>query len=97
MIEAISTQSVRPLDFASAVERKPAAPGFQDALNSALNRVESTGRESVNQMERFLSGEGGDLHNVAIASQRASLQFETFLQMRNKVVQAYQEVMRMQL
>jgi flagellar hook-basal body complex protein FliE len=48
-------------------------------------------------MEQFISGESTDLHNVALASQKAALDFEMFLQVRNKVVQAYQEVMRLQL
>ncbi len=101
MIESISSiQPVRPLETTSLGGRSAAAqPGFQDALQHALNRVEATGNDATRLMERFVSGEGaaGDLHTVGIAAQKAALQFETFLQMRNKVVQAYQEVMRMQL
>ena len=46
---------------------------------------------------RFLAGEGGEVHSVALATQRAELAFETFLQVRNKVVSAYQAVMQMQV
>ena len=48
-------------------------------------------------MDRFLNGEGEEIHKVALASQQADLSFQLFLQMRNKVVSAYQEVMRMQV
>jgi flagellar hook-basal body complex protein FliE len=98
MIDSItSVLPVRPLEPGAADSRKPAQAGFQQALQSALERVEAADRHSAGQIDRFLSGEGGDLHSIAIAAQRSALQFETFLQMRNKVVQAYQEVMRMQL
>jgi len=70
---------------------------FQDALAEAVGRVEQY-RKAANQgVERFLAGEGEDLHRVALETQRAELAFEMFLQVRNKVVQAYQEVMRMQV
>ena len=48
-------------------------------------------------MGRFLSGEGEDLHTTILATQQAELSFDLFLQMRNKVVSAYQEIMRMQM
>ena len=44
-----------------------------------------------------MSGEGVDLHSTILASQRAELEFQMFMQVRNKVVSAYQEVMKMQL
>jgi len=46
---------------------------------------------------RFLSDEGEEVHTVALATQRAELAFELFLQVRNKVVSAYQSVMQMQV
>ncbi|MCL4851471.1 MAG: flagellar hook-basal body complex protein FliE, partial [Bryobacteraceae bacterium] len=43
------------------------------------------------------SGEAEEVHQAVLATQQAELAFEMFLQVRNKVVQAYQEVMRMQV
>ena len=48
-------------------------------------------------MERFLSGEGEELHTAVLATNRAELAFDMFLQTRNKVVSAYQEIMQMQM
>ena len=48
-------------------------------------------------VDRFLSGEGEELHHVAMAAQKAELSFDLFMQVRNKVVSAYQEIMRMQV
>jgi flagellar hook-basal body complex protein FliE len=66
-------------------------------LGSAINQVEGA-RTSANQsIDKFLSGDGEDLHSTILASQRADLEFQMFMQVRNKVVSAYQEVMKMQM
>ena len=86
--------AVEPLLGTSA----PSSRGdFASILRSAVNRVEDTGNQASTAVNNFLSGEGGELHSTVLATQKASLEFDMFLQVRNKVVQAYQEVMRMQL
>ena len=70
---------------------------FQAVLQGAIQRVEQFQSQAAQSVERFLSGEGEELHTTALAAQRAELAFEMFLQARNKVVQAYQEIMRMQM
>jgi flagellar hook-basal body complex protein FliE len=81
----------------------PAAAGsisggaFQDVLTNAIKRVESMGTDASTSVQNFLSGEGGELHTAILASQRAELGFDMFLQVRNKVVGAYQEIMKMQM
>jgi flagellar hook-basal body complex protein FliE len=70
---------------------------FSEILSGAIGEVEGA-RASANQsVERFLSGEGEDLHSTILASQRADLEFQMFMQVRNKVVSAYQEVMKLQM
>ena len=59
--------------------------------------MEAFGQDASASVERFLSGEGEELHTPILATQRAELAFDLFLQTRNKVVSAYQEIMRMQL
>jgi flagellar hook-basal body complex protein FliE len=82
----------------------PAAPAsgsagtsFTNVLSSAINEVESSRSSAANSVDQFLSGDGGDLHSTILASQRADLEFQMFMQVRNKVVSAYQEIMKMQL
>jgi len=68
---------------------------FKDVLSSAINEVEGA-RAGANQtIDKFLAGEGEDLHSTVLASQRADLEFQMFMQVRNKVVSAYQEIMKM--
>ena len=70
---------------------------FQEALTDAMTKVEDYRKIAETGVEQFLSGQREDLHNVAMETQRAELAFELFLQTRNKVVQAYQEIMRTQV
>jgi len=77
---------------------KPVAGGsFQDAFASAVQSVEAFSQNANASVERLLSGEGEELHTTVLATQQAELSFELFMQMRNKVVSAYQEIMRMQM
>ena len=48
-------------------------------------------------INRFLSGEGEELHDMALKVQEASLSFDLFLQVRSKIISAYQSVMSMQV
>ena len=70
---------------------------FKSILADSIHQVQNTDNFASQSVEQFLSGENSDLHQVAIASQKAELTFEFFTQARNKVVSAYQEIMRMQL
>src|SRR5262249_53044067 len=74
-----------------------AGPEFGSMFNQAIAKVESFGQNAQASINSFLSGEGEELHQVAIKAQEAELSFDLFLQMRNKVVNAYQEVMKMQV
>lgn len=76
---------------------KPAAGSFQSALASAISEVEQSQQNSQSSISKFLSGEDEEIHKVALATQQAELSFDLFLQVRNKVISAYQEVMRMQM
>jgi flagellar hook-basal body complex protein FliE len=70
---------------------------FQNLLGSAiddLNRVQGNADQAINSLAM---GEATDIHDVTIAVQEADIAFELALQVRNKMVEAYQEVMRMQV
>lgn len=66
-------------------------------LSDAIGRVEQFQQNSQTAIGKFLSGEGEEVHKVALATQQSELAFDLFLQVRNKVISAYQEVMRMQM
>jgi len=70
---------------------------FQSAFADAISKVESFQSNAQASVDRFLSGEGEELHHVAIAAQQAELSFQLFMQVRNKITAAYQQVMQMQV
>ena len=94
-------QAVRPPSAVPSISpvrpAKSTAGGFQSVLSDAIARVEQFQQNSQNAIDKFLSGEDEEVHKVALATQQAELGFDLFLQMRNKVVSAYQEIMRMQM
>lgn len=76
---------------------KGSGGGFQSVLSDAIGRVEQFQQNSQTAIGKFLSGEDEEVHKVALATQQSELAFDLFLQVRNKVISAYQEVMRMQM
>jgi flagellar hook-basal body complex protein FliE len=101
MINSASpVQAVTPLELPAArtaASANPAGVNFQDVLRESISRVENSAANASAMVENFISGDTQDLHTVALAAQKAGLEMDMFLQVRNKLVQAYQEVMRMQL
>src|SRR5580698_4155564 len=100
IVASTTLPPVKPLeslDSQSSTQSSSAGAAFKDVLSSAINEVEGA-RTGANQtIDKFLAGDGEDLHSTILASQRADLEFQMFMQVRNKVVSAYQEVMKMQL
>ena len=70
---------------------------FQSLLEGMIQPVEQSQAQAQQAAQNFLNGGEEELHSVALAAQRADLQFNLFLQVRNKAVSAYQEIMRMQV
>lgn len=98
----MSVQPIRtpnPLDLLAGAPRTgpQAGAGFGSVLHDAVSKVEAFHAGASKKVENFLSGENEDLHTTILAVQRAELAFELFQQVRNKIAQAYQEVMRMQV
>ena len=100
MIDQIQPiRHVDPLPQPDAAGASPSTSGeaFSSVLDGAMNGVQSLENSAGQSIEGMLSGESGEIHQTILAAQRAELAFDMFLQVRNKLVQAYQEVMRMQV
>ncbi|WP_220813408.1 flagellar hook-basal body complex protein FliE [Pseudomonas paralcaligenes] len=75
---------------------EPGAPSFADMLGQAVSKVNETQQISGQLASAFEMGQGGvDITDVMIASQKASVSFQAMTQVRNKLVQAYQDIMQM--
>jgi flagellar hook-basal body complex protein FliE len=71
--------------------------GFGEILKDAISTVNELQKQSDQEIQKLMTGESQDLHTTVIAMQKADLSFQMMMQVRNKIVQAYQEIMRMQL
>jgi len=100
-----------PIDFSNPGLRilpadlpQPAAPAagsaakgsFGDALKDAAADVDNLGLDARYKVSSLVEGNGADVHDAMIAVQKADLSFQLMLQVRNKVVQAYQQIAGMQ-
>ncbi len=90
-IAAVSSQAT-----AAAVPASGKHGEFASVLDGAIQAVETPRRDANQAIQNLLNGDE-ELHTVALAAQRADLAFDLGLQIRNKVVSAYQEIMRMQM
>ena len=82
----------------AAVAETPAAggPNFAEMLGQAVGKVNETQQASNELAKAFEIGQSGvDLTDVMIASQKASVSFQAMTQGRNKLVQAYQDIMQL--
>lgn len=83
------------------MEHKPAAPGatadFSTWLTQQVDGLNQQLVNSDNQLRSLALGDAKNLHQVMISIEKAKLSFELALQVRNKLLEAYQDIMRMQI
>jgi flagellar hook-basal body complex protein FliE len=70
---------------------------FSDTLNDALNNVNALQKNSDKAMQDLSTGKTDNIPEVMIAAEKADLALKLMVQVRNKIIDAYQEVMKMQV
>lgn len=70
--------------------------GFGATLKNALQKVDQLQQDSDASSAQLVQGDRQDIHNVMIAVEKADIAFELMMQVRNKIVQAYQQISNMQ-
>ncbi len=73
------------------------AMNFGEILNDAISKVNELEHESDKMNEKLAMGEVENLHDVVIASEKADIALNLAVQVRNKLVEAHEEIMRMQI
>lgn len=92
------SQPIRPYDnHTQKVTPADAHKKFSDALNNAINDLNKSQIDSDITTEKFITGQITDIHDVMIAAQKASVTRQAAIEVRNKVIDAYKEIMRMQV
>jgi len=102
MTNSISSLRILPAEITPPDATAAAARGgeeqdsFLSTLQQSMDAVEGAQGEAQNQVAQLLSGQGADVHSAMIAVEKADLSFQLMMQVRNKIVQAYQQVSNMQ-
>lgn len=73
------------------------AASFKDLLEKSLGEVNDLQSEAEEKISKFATGEVSDVKDVMVAVEEANLAFQFTLQIRNKIVEAYQEISRLQV
>jgi len=77
-------------------ETKAKDTGFADILKGYYQKVNKDINNADRKIETFAAGQPMDIHEVVIATEKADLSLNLLLQIRNKLLDGYQEIMRMQ-
>jgi len=96
MIKGIETIS-EPFGGSSVKRASQAGQDFSDILKNAVESVNSMQHEAGRLEDAVAKGENVNIHQAVIAGEKAGLSFRLLMQVRNKMIDAYQEVMRMQV
>ncbi|MFO7299352.1 MAG: flagellar hook-basal body complex protein FliE [Actinomycetes bacterium] len=92
-IEPIRAATTAPVH---RVEPKP-APGFEEGLGSALQSLSDAERHADAVAMDIATGGQASVHDLMIATTKAQLSLELAVQVRNRAIEAYQEIMRLQI
>lgn len=98
----ISLLTPQPLELqqnlSSVPTKKPTdSPSFGELLQRQLGQVNELQKESDQLTKQLLTGEVEHLHQVTVAAEQAGLALQLTVQIRNKLIEAYQEISRMQI
>lgn len=98
MINEISPASKsNPADHKQSVSSGDEQNKFADVLKDQLANVNDAQKDADKATEKLANGEADDLHNVMASGQKASIALETSVQIQRKAIDAYNEVMQMQV
>ena len=101
-IQIANTLATQRLQSLYAPKPQPAAAttsadSFSNMLNRVMDQTDATEKAAQKQADSLLTGQADNIHSVVLASEKAEVALQMTLQIRNKVLDAYNEVMRMQI
>jgi flagellar hook-basal body complex protein FliE len=93
------TPNVSSSDKRHAIDRtlKETTTSFGETLTKAIGDVNALQQEAGKAVEKMVEGQDVDLHEVMIAAEKAKTSFDLLMEIRNKAIDAYREIMRMQV
>lgn len=89
------TQIQNVADSGKKQVREKSSESFSKVLTEFIEEVNKLQKQADKAIEKLATGEAKDITQAMIAMEKANLSFQLMTQMRNKIVEAYQEIMRM--
>lgn len=86
-----------PLQLPKVEIEKENQAGFSDVLKNALNQVNDLQVQSRELDELLAMGKAESLHEVTVAAEKASIALQFTIEIKNKIIDAYKEITRMQI
>jgi flagellar hook-basal body complex protein FliE len=77
-------------------EQKTEGTSFKDVINKFINDVDQMQKTADQTVKDYASGEITDIHQVMVAAEEANLSFQLMMEVRNRLLESYREIMRMQ-
>ena len=96
-VSEISAVSSSVLEHALTTTEKASPASFSEWFTQQINEVEQLEHKAQVGLLEVASGQANNLHQVMIDLEQAKLSFQLVLQVRNRALEAYQELMRMQI
>jgi len=90
----VSAKEMRP---ARPMAPEPAGKSFKEVLTEAVTEVQRLQNEADATIKQLVAGEIKDVTEAMVAVEKADVAFQTMMTVRNKIVAAYEEIMRMQV
>ena len=97
-LKSIAPQPAQPKRESQATKEPQSTdrPSFSETLKTSINEVNQLQKEADRAIDALSAGETKDIAQTMIAVEKANISFQLMTQIRNRILQAYQEVMRMQ-
>jgi flagellar hook-basal body complex protein FliE len=96
-LSAALSPIAEPASIQPAASGQQAGAGFQGALKEAIASINDIQQGANQAVEALATGQSQNIHQAMIALQQADISFQLMMQIRNKLVTAYEEIQRMQI
>ncbi len=97
-VDLIQSLGIQPnLDKLAGKTKDEKVPSFSATLKNMVEQVDNTHEAAGKAIQGFVAGKNIELHEVMAAREEAQISFQFMLEVRNKIIEAYQEVSRMQV
>jgi len=85
-----------PLSLGTMTSPDQSSGGFSDVMKGAINQVSTLQDSAQQQVTNLIQGGNADMSKVMISVEKADVAFQLMMQVRNKIVSAYQDIEKMQ-